>query len=257
MKNFNSIRNSVNVAVIHLMKEDKKRAKSILTGYQKILKTSPGLRETLYLHENFEKGAFKNEDVAHGFIIENLIKIKNLNKTKLKKDLNKLENFMVENKLPILEFNDTIGDKVSTLIVNLNKTNKSLENNKIIETLIEEITTRKPLTEETEKREPVNQKIFKKVMSEKYNKKYSSLTEQEKLIVKAFVSGNQKTIKEEYNKTSKSIINTIKNLISESKDDQIKMKYYEVQSKLYDGLELDEITIPHFQKLFELEKTLK
>lgn len=256
MKNFNSIRDSVNLAVLHIMKEDRARAKKILKEYRTILKNSPELKETLYIHENFEKGSFKNEEIAHGFIIENLMKIRNLNKSNLKNDLRQLEGFMVKNRLPILEFKGTVGDKVSNLIMNLDKTNKSLENNKIIEGLIETVINRQNVLSE-DRKDPVNQKIYKKVLSEKYNNKYSTLSEQEKKIVKAFVSGNEKTIKEEYTKVAQNVINQIKESIDNTEDYSLKLKYYQVQTKLYESLSDDTITIPHFQKLFDLEKTMK
>jgi hypothetical protein len=251
MKNFALLKNSIYTDVINSLKEDRPRAKKIVKGYINIMKNNPILKEALHIHNNLEHGCFKNEDVKHGFIVENLNAIKTLNKKKLLEGLSELDKFIKDNNIQYSPDLSVLSERISNLILNINRIDKSIENNQGVECIIENIVNR---NDTEENRDPVDHKLLKQVSSEKFNEKYTGLSECEKKVVQGFFFGNKNLIHEEYNKIITEVKGIIDEKIKNSDDKDIKIKFYEVKDKLIDYPE--NITLEHFKKLFTLKENL-
>lgn len=252
MKNFAKLKESLYNEVINCIKEDRPRAKQLIKGYIKILKRYPALMEAFHIHNNFDHAAFKNEDVKHGFIIENLTAIKRLNKEELHLGLEALDRFIKGNKIQYTTDLNELSSQISNLMLNVNKVEKSVENNKAIEFIIESVLKRNV---DENQRPPVNHKLFKKTAQKNYNAKYSQLSETEKKIVKSFFTGDKKAIAEQYQTIVTELKNTLNSKITGVDDNDTKIKLYEVKDKL---LEVPtEITLEHFKKLLQLQESLQ
>ena len=251
MKNFAKIKDSIYTEVIDCLKEDRTQAKKIIKGYTKILNDNPTLKEAFYIHNNLERGAFTNEDVKHGFIIENLNAIRRLNKEELRIGLDELDAFIRSNKIQYTTDLNVLSEKISNLMHNINKTDKSVENNQHIEYIIEHVANRKPTNIS---RKPVSHKLFQQTATKSYNTKFGELSETEKKIIKAFFTGNKKLITEQYNQISSEIKTMVDNKIKSTEDKDMKLKFYEVKDRLLD-LPTD-ITLEHFKKLIQLKENL-
>ena len=251
MKNFAKLKDSIYAEVINSLKENRPKAKKLIKGYVTILKNNPTLQEAFHIHGNLERGSFKNDEVKHGFIIENLNAIKRLNKEELRVGLEQLNTFIKQNKISYTTDLDLLSEKISNLMFNINKTNKSIENNQAIEYIVETVGNRQVTGEQ---RKPVSHKIFKQTATKHYNDKFAGMSESEKKIVKAFFSGDQKQINEHYNQIVMEIKKTIENRIQITDDRDIKLKLYEVKDKLYSVPET--ITLEHFNKILQLKEKL-
>ena len=252
MKNFAILKESIYNEVINCLKEDRPKAKKLVKGYVNILKQYPTLKEAFHIINNFETGYFKNDDVKHGFIIENLNAIKRLNKEELRVGLDSLDQFIKGNNIQYVSDLNVLSEKLSNLMLNINKVNKSVENNKTIEYIIESVLSRN--TTEVS-RKPVNHKIFKDVATQNYQKKYANLSETEKRIVKSFFSGDKNSIIEQYNNLTSEIKESIDTTIKSTEDKDTKIKLYEVKDKLLTPT--TDITLEHFNKLLQLKENLK
>lgn len=251
MKNFAKLKDSVYNEVISCLNENRPRAKKIIKGYVKILKQNPTLSEAFYIHNNLETGCFENEDVKHGFIVENLNAIKRLNKEELRVGLEQLDNFIKGNKIEYTTELNVLSEKLSSLMLNVNKTNKSVENNKAIEYVIEHVSKRQI---ENDQRKPISHKIFKEVVSKNYQEKYGNLSEVEKKIVKNFFTGDKNLIQKQYNEITNELIESLQTKIKETTDSEMKLKLYEVKDKLFETP--TDITLEHFNKLLQLKENL-
>lgn len=251
MKNFAILKESIYNEILNCLKEDRARAKKLVKGYIKLLKKYPTLQEAFYIHNNLEQGSFQNEDVKHGFIIENLNAIKHLNRDELMIGLNALDQYIKSNQINYATDMTTLSEKISDLMINANKTNKSVENNKAIEYIIETVSNR-PVIENQKK--PISHKIFKEVAQKNYNEKYKNLSETEKRVIKSFFVGNREGILKEYQNLLSEVTTNINQKIQETEDKDTKIKLYEVKDKL---LTIPEnITLEHFKKLLQLKDNL-
>lgn len=251
MKNFARIKDSIYAEVINSLREDRKKAKQIISGYVGILKHNPTLKEALYIHNNLEKGCFNNEDVKHGFIIENLNAIRRLNKEDLRLGLEELDKFIQGNQIKYTTDINVLSEKISNLMVNIGKVDKSVENNQAIEYIVETVSKRQ-LT--SSGRQPVRHKFFKETASKNFNEKFKGLSETEKKIIKSFFTGNKQIITEQYNQITTEIKTIIDEKIKSTDDKDVKLKFYEVKDKV--STTPDDITLEHFKKLLELKENL-
>lgn len=251
MKNFAKIKDSIYAEVINSLKENRPKAKQIISGYVAILKQHPTLKEALNIHNNLEKGAFSNEDVKHGFIIENLNAIRRLNKEDLRLGLEDLDKFIRGNKIQYTTDLNVLSEKISSLMMNSGNMGKSVENNQAIEYIIETVSKRQV---ESNHRQPVRHKFFKETASKNFNEKFKSLSETEKRIIKSFFTGNKQTITEQYNAITNEIKTIIDEKIKSTNDKDVKLKFYEVKDKVTTAPE--DITLEHFKKLLELKENL-
>ena len=145
MKNFAKLKDSIYTESLNCLKEDREKSKKLIKGYVNILKKNPTLKEAFIIHNNLESGTFKNEDVKHGFIVENLTAIKNLNKDELRKGLGELDKFIKTNKITVSTDLNVLSEKISGLMLNVNKIEKSVENNEAVEYIIESVLSRVPV----------------------------------------------------------------------------------------------------------------
>ena len=251
MKNFAKLKDTIFTEVLNCLKEDRPRAKQLIKGYFKILKENPTLKEAFYIQNNLEQGSFKNEDVKTGFIIENLNVIKRLDKNELRNGLDALDTFIKTNKIQYTTDLNTLNEKISNLMLNINKVDKSVENNKAIEYIIESVMSRE-INEN--QRQPVSHTILKKTATQAYNEKYGNLSEEEKKIVKSFFVGDKKSIVEQYQTMVSNISESINTKLNSTEDKDTKLKLYEVKDKLYTIP--SDITLEHFKKLLDLKEKL-
>jgi hypothetical protein len=251
MKNFAKLKDSLYTEVLNCLKEDRTKAKKLIGGYTSILKNNATLQEALHIHNNLEKGTFKNEDVKHGFIIENLNAIRRLDKEELRLGLEELDNFLKGNQIQYSTDLNVLSEKISNLMLNINKVDKSVENNLAIEYIIETVSNRKP---SENNRKPISHKLFKEAATKNYNEKFADLSETEKKIVKSFFTGNKEKITEQYNTLTYEIKSVIDSKITATDDKDIKIKFYEVKDRLTTVPE--DITLEHFKKLLELKENL-
>jgi hypothetical protein len=252
MKNFAQLKDTIYTSIINLLTEDRPKAKKLIKGYIQIIKSNPILKEVLHIHNNLETGSFKNEDVKHGFIVENLMALKTIDKTKLNSGLKQLDKFITENKIEYSKDLSVLSTKISDLMNNINRIDKSVENNKNVEFIIESVLNRQ--TEEKSDRKPITHQIFKDIMSKKYNEKFGSLSESEKKVVRGFFKGDKSLIASEYNNLTNQIRESINKKIQETEDKDTKLKLYEVKDKLINIPE--SITMEHFKKLYKLNENL-
>jgi hypothetical protein len=251
MKNFAKLKDSIYAESINCLQEDRPRSKKLIKGYVAILKSNPTLKEAFHIHNNLERGTFKNEDVKHGFIVENLTAIKQLDKNELYRGLQDLDKFFKSNNITVSTDLNVLSEKISNLMVNVHRIDKSVENNEAVEYIIESVLNREP---SENKRKPVSHKILKETASKKYNEKFASLTEDEKKIIKGFFTGNKDVIKKQYDELISEVKGRVDTKISDTDDKDLKLKFYEVKDKLITPTE--DITLEHFKKILKLKESL-
>ena len=109
---------------------------------------------------------------------------------------------------------------------NINKINESINN--IIKVMLEKDETEEVVTESID----LPPSVLTKLAVNKFNSRYSNISESEKEIIKTVLNGSNEDKEETFNKLKRECIDTIDNKLNESSDLDLKDKLLKVKDKL-------------------------
>ena len=109
---------------------------------------------------------------------------------------------------------------------NINKINESINN--IIKVMLEKDETEEVVTESVD----LPPSVLTKLAVNKFNSRYSNISESEKEIIKTVLNGSNEDKEETFNKLKRECIDTIDNKLNESSDLDLKDKLLKVKDKL-------------------------
>jgi hypothetical protein len=231
--------------------------------YKKFIKTiteDEVLKSQFIVYKNIENKYFDSEVNASDYLKENISVLKNYSKKQINESNNKLVNILKESGKSVnSDAHRLVHKSLHTLItedknaVNVNKLYESFESVK--DWL---------MVEKTEKekskyvREGVNLKKFLELVTEKYNEKYSTLTEEEKTIIKVLRKGDESSIKSLMSEMIKENISLINEHLDSYGDNlQIKEKLLEAKDVIYKMVDNDDSFTDKVLKLLELKNNLR
>jgi hypothetical protein len=224
-------------------KEDKNEMKNILS----FLKENKEITELYLLYENIENKYFQDKEIANYYVEELSKSLKGKSKS-LSDKLKKLNESIgdVETKyLSVYDHIDSLLEEDSLLNIETKVVSKK--------ELVNYLTTKKEVNESKETSYSENEKLLHSVLANNFNVLYSNtLNEEQKSELKNIISLNDEEVQVKTKELKENILNKVKNLISESSDDDLKNKL----NKVVDEVNSTTPSKYNFYKLKELENGL-
>lgn len=258
MQNFGKIKNAFSEILAEGIASNDVAKKSLFKKYIKTLKESEILKTQFLVYENIENAIEMDLFTANLIVSENLSLMDKFNKKDILKENQKLLSLSEEVANKVNEsYEETLvslHESISNLIFLDKKPstiNEATKNRKIV---LDFINANKPRV--IEESYDVPNSMLSSILVEKYNERYSDLTETEKEVVKVLIeSDNDKKI-EVYTKISRECIDLIDEKLNES-DLETKDRLLKVKDKLLrNTVELNEDFPKNISKLVELKITL-
>jgi len=253
MKNFGKINNIFNFTLAEGMVSKNDNTKLLFKNYIKAIKENVILRTQFLVYDNIENMVEENEFKATQFVQENIALMSKFSK----KDILEANANLVK---PVLS-EQAISYEKETLHENIAKlifAKKSAKNiNEMIDCtskIVEYIKSNK----EKEIIETIDlpMSMLSTIMVDKYNEKYSELSESERKMLKVLIESTEEEKKNIYSITIRECIDLIdskfKTADLDSKDRLLRVK----DKLLNDKIEIDENFTNNLSKLVELKETL-
>jgi hypothetical protein len=258
MQNFGKIKNAFSEILAEGIASNDVAKKKLFKKYIKALKESNILKTQFLVYENIENVIENDQFSANLIVNENISLLNKFNKKDILKENEKLVSLSedVKNKLE-----ESYDDKLSDLhesisnLVFLDKNTKTVnEIAKNTKNVLGYITTNKPrVIEETY---DVPNSMLSSILVEKYNDRYSELTETEKEVIKILIESTDEEKLEVYTKINRECIDLIDNKLTES-DLDTKDRLLRVKDKLLrNNIEMNEEFPKNISKLVDLKFTL-
>ena len=258
MKNFGGIKNAFNeiLAEAIIFKDDKK--KSIFKKYVKTIKENNALKTQFLLYYNIESRVDANEISANMYITENIRLLDKFKKEDIIKANSKLINIssLVKDKLNN-EYDTKLSklhEALSALIftdINIKNINQLTENRFSVIRFINE---NKEIVVESGAGVPNS--MLSSIISDKFNDKYSNLSESEMRIVKTMVESDDIEKEKIYKNTLTECIDLIDTKLSNS-NIELKDKLLKVKDKLLRSSFTIERFNEDISKMLELKNDLE
>ena len=258
--NFGTIKNiHAKFLIDSYITESKKNGnKKNYKNFIKNITESSILRTQFIVYKNIENGYFPSEISAVEYLKENISLFNKFNK----KDII-TENEKLRQKL-IISYNDTVNLKKTTDIhealhnlITLEKKAETINQlHESFEVLKKWLTTPKTVVESTKKTN-VNPKKFLDIVVGKYNEKYSTISEEEKKVIKTILSNDnveKETLLKDMIKESIKLINH--NLKEYGDNVEIKGKLLESKDVIYNLEFNDETFKEDILKIYGLKNSL-
>ena len=254
MQNFGKIKNKFNEILVEGVVSENKPNKLLFKKYVKTIKENEILKTQFLIYNNIENKIEENEFKATEFVKANIELLNKYTKKEIAEANLKLSIPIVWEKddeyslkelhenITKLIFTKKTPENVDSIVEATSNIVGFIKNNKI-----------KEITEAIE----LPTSMVSTIMVDKYNEKYSNLSESDKSIVKAIMNSDDIQKKEIYSNTIKECLDLINDKLTES-DLETKDRLLRVKEKLLnDKHEINEDFIPNISKLVELRDNLK
>lgn len=227
MKNFSHYKTSLDSILENSFKKDKTLFKNNLSVIMGAMKFSQPLREFFTLYNEIESKEFSSKDESKSYLTEALNFLKE-NKSGLNKVVPILDKIIDDRKELCENIDNNVYKKIDNIVFNTNIKNLQTiaeDKNYLCENMSNRKT--KKITRVT------NPKILSKVLSKHYKEAYEgTLSESQKNILKNTLLMTEDTLNKEFKNIKDIAINTLNNLISESKEDELSIKLVEVKNEI-------------------------
>jgi len=228
MRNFGSIRTLINRTLSDAYLNENAEGKDVFKKYIKLLKEDTNLKNLFFLHKNLEDTTLYTESGAREFIKENIDFIKQTDEESLVTSVGKVDSLVSG------DINSTpLHDAIHTLVF----TERTLENlptlHEAMGLVSKHVLTEKnnnKLTIDTEYK-PVNSDKLIEIAVDKYNTKYSELSETERNIIRLSLLDNE--VKEtSFGDLVKENIDTIDSKLIDYDEMDVREKLKQTKEKL-------------------------
>ena len=260
MQNFGKIKNAFNELVSEGIATKDVASQKLFKKYIKAIRENEIIRTQFLVVTNLENKVESNREIAIDYVKENIAIFSSFNKKKIMEANNNLSSFIRLCKKGELLKEDFVYEQkdlhehVAKLIFT-KKTPNSIDS--IIEStnyLVNHILNNK--TKEIVEKIELPNSMISTIMVDKYNEKYSDLTESEKEILKVLIDSTDAEKKEVYSKTIRECLDLINEKLSDCDLDS-KDKLLRVKDKLLnDKIEINENFSVNISKLVALKSSL-
>jgi hypothetical protein len=258
MQNFGKIKNAFSEILAEGIASNDGDKKKLLKKYVKMLKESEILKTQFLVYENIENAIEADQFTANLIISENLSLLDKYSKKDLINENKKLLSLSEEIAANVNESYDeklqSLHESISNLIFmgkNASTINEATTNRKAVLNFIN--TNKAKVVEETYN---VPNSMLSSILVEKYNERYSELTETEKEVIKVLIESDDNQKIDLYTKITRECIDLIDSKLTES-DLDTKDRLLKVKDKLLrDKIELNEDFSKNISKLVDLKETL-
>jgi hypothetical protein len=258
MRNFGRIKNIFNdIFIESVLRKDKKK-RDVFKKYINAIKENKILRAQYSLYTNIENKVESNEFKASEYIKEN-ISLMNIYSTKEIESANiellKLAGNIKESKLTENYDLSPLHESICNLITtkkNVTTIDIRLESTSDLVKYIQENKSNVDVIRPT----PMHTGILTKLIVDKFNEKYSDISESEKKILKAIFESNLEAKQSIFIDTKNECVSLVDSLINES-DDDTKNKLVKVKDKVLAMEYIEESFINDIEKIINLTSDLK
>ncbi len=254
MENFGNIKDTFKDIVIESVLRKENGGKKLFSKFVKLIKENDTLSDQYLIYKNLQTKKFDDPSEAKDYIKENISLLKSLDKKKLEKGNEKL--FKLLKGKDIIKENNEFYSHIKFLV-------ESTKSPTTIEKINDSINHIKRLMLEKDveiKSERIDSElppsVLTKISVNKFNSKYSNISESEKGIIKTILNGNDETKEETYNTLKRECIDIIDNRLSESSDVDLKDKLLRVKDKLLNMDFDNENFISDINKVYDLKESV-
>lgn len=258
MQNFGKIKNGFNDLLAEGLMTKDRANKDLFGKYIKTIKESEILRTQFMIYNNIENKIESDAFTANLFVSENLRLLEKYKISDIIKENKKLMTLLKNVKTDIKESYDQRLSDLHESLSMLITTKKSTRNiNEVTENLGKVITfIKENKAKEAKESIDLPNSMLSTIMVEKYNDRYSTLTESEKAILKVMIESTDEEKQEVYKQTLRECIDLINENLKEANLDA-KDKLLQVKDKLLnDKLEVNENFFKNISKLVDLKTSL-
>lgn len=253
MENFGNIKDTFGKIILESVIKKDKTGKKLFSTYLKTLKENKSLKDQFLVYRNLEAKKFDDKSEAKEYIKENIDLLKKLNKKEISEGTTTLMN-LLGNKKIVKENANFYKDIVFLTTVkkgpsNIDKINESLNR------LAEHMTTKEAVVETVEKID-ISPSVLTKMFVNKFNQKYSDISESEKAILKTVLNGNNSDRENTFNNLRRECIDSVDNKLSETNDLELKDKLLKVKDKLLNTNFIKESFTNDVIRLYNLKDTI-
>ncbi len=253
MQNFGKLKNTFNELLAEGLFKNNSESKSIFKKYIKAIKENEIIKTQFLVISNIENKIESSREKATEFVKENIALFSKFDNKSILEANQKLSKF--------IGLNEDVDYKHKDLHENITKLIFTKRTPKTVDTIVE--ATSAIVDYIVDNREKViteaiglPNSMFMNLLVEKYNEKYSNLSESEKEILKSLIDSTDETKKEVYMKTLRECIDLVNENLKDS-DAQTKEKLLNVKDRLLnDTSEINEDYFKNISKLVELKSSL-
>jgi len=254
MENFGNIKDTFKGIVIESVLRKEDSGKKLFSKFIKLIKENNTLTDQYLIYKNLQTKKFDDTSEAKDYIKENISLLKSLDKKNLEKGNEKL--FKLLNGKNIIKENNEFYSHIKFLVettktaTTIDKINESINHikglmlEKEVEVTNERIDSELPLS------------VLTKISVNKFNDKYSNISESEKSIIRTILNGDDKSKEETYNTLKRECIDTIDNRVTESTDVTLKDQLLRVKDKLLNMNFDNENFINDINKVYDLKESV-
>ena len=254
MENFGNIKDTFKGIVIESVLKKESGGKKLFSKFVKLIKENDTLSDQYLIYKNLQTKKFDDPSEAKDYIKENISLLKSLDKKKLEKGNEKL--FKLLNGKEIIKENDEFYNHIKFLVES-EKTPSTIE--KINDSInhIKRLMLEKDVEIKNDRIDSeLPPSVLTKIAVNKFNNKYSNISESEKEIIKTILNGNNETKEETYNSLKRECIDIIDSRLSESSDIDLKDKLLRVKDKLLNMNFDTENFISDINKVYDLKQSV-
>jgi hypothetical protein len=226
MKGFAQYKQNID-SILENSYENKDKFKKNLSVIMGTMKFSKQLREFFVLYNEIESKKFENTNLSRDYITEAIKHLKE-NKDGLKSVTKILDSVIEKRKDLCIESTNLIYHNIDTMVFSsgvLNLEGVIKSRNFLTESMVGE--KKKAVVMEADS------KILSQIISKKYQEEYgTALNESERSILKNTLLMTEDTLNSEYDNVKEVALNTLNNIISESKDESLLAKLTEVKNEI-------------------------
>ena len=255
MNNFGNIKDTFKNLVIESVIKKNDKGKKLFSKFLKTIKENETLKNQYLIYSNLQNTKFDDSVEAREFVKENISLLKKLNKEHITKGNDFFIKLLKGNE--IIKENDSFYKDILFLVeseitpFNVKKVNESTNN--IVRLMLEKEEVEEVVTESID----LPPSVLTKLAVNKFNSKYSDITETEKEIIKTVLNGSNENKEETFNKLKRECIDTIDNKLNENSDLDLKDKLLKVKDKLLNtNFSLDNFNTD-ISKIYDLNESIK
>ena len=203
MNNFGNIKDTFKNLVIESVIKKNDKGKKLFSKFLKTIKENETLKNQYLIYSNLQNTKFDDSVEAREFVKENISLLKKLNKEHITKGNDFFIKLLKGNE--IIKENDSFYKDILFLVeseitpFNVKKVNESTNN--IVRLMLEKEEVEEVVTESID----LPPSVLTKLAVNKFNSKYSDITETEKEIIKTVLNGSNENKEETFNKLKKRV----------------------------------------------------
>jgi hypothetical protein len=257
--NFGTIKDIFASQLVESQISGDEKGKNLYKKFIKLMTEDEILKSQFIVYKNIENKYFDSEVNASEYVKENISALKRYSIEDIEKSNKKLITLLESNGVELTpESYRKLHKSIHTLVseeksaTNVNKIHESFE------TVKDWLMVEKTRQEKSDYvKEGVDPKVFLELVVEKYNEKYSELSEEEKEIVRVLREGDDSSMESLMKKLVKESVTLINNHLQEYGDNLgMKEKLLEAKDVIYGMVDNDDSFGEKVLKLLELKNNL-